>query len=102
MGISSLTPEIIVAITHFAWTFGWWVIGHLLYLAYANCDEKGMMGCASNDLVGFIFAFGSSIVYFYIARHVLNFLYKKELPGGEDLSKYIGTLIDSKTKKKKK
>jgi hypothetical protein len=91
--ISSLALEMLVTVTHFMWTFGWWFVGHLLYLPLANCKE-GFSGCSILEPVGLTFMFASSVLYFYIARHVLNFMYKRELPGGEELSKSFSAMIN--------
>jgi hypothetical protein len=37
--------------------------------------------------IGVIFGLIASLLYFYILKHVANFMYKRELPGGEELTK---------------
>lgn len=78
--------EGLVSITHLIWIFGWWCFGHLIYLMVKFCPGDGFTKCASDDLIGVITLLIGSMIYFWIARHVLNFLYKGELPGPSDVS----------------
>lgn len=91
--LSSLLPEILVSVAFLLWTGCWWAAGHLIYLIAFKCDEFnqfGFSGCAIRDPIGILAFFISSTFFFFIARHVLNFLYKGELPSGEELSKRLG------------
>ena len=37
--------------------------------------------------------FVGEVIFFYFARLVLNVIYKKELPGGEDLATEFGKML---------
>lgn len=58
-----------------------------------KCNEPSFFSCSGNDVVGFITLFLGSIVYFRIARHVLLFFVKGELPDGESVMKNFGGLL---------
>lgn len=94
--ISNIVAETLVALAHFIFTGGWWCFGHFTFLLFVGCDkynDGGFSECAGSDPIGFGFLIGSSILFFYIARHVLNFLYKGELPGGEQLAKRFSQVV---------
>ena len=103
--MGSIVPELLVALAHFIWTGGWWSFGHFIYLISVKCNEEGFGGCSGSDPIGFAMLFASSVLFFYISRHVLNFLYKGTLPGGDEMakrfSKVMGeTNIGKKNKRK--
>ena len=103
--IGGIIAEILVAAAHFIWTGGWWCFGHFIFLISVGCEESGFGSCSGSDPIGLLAFFGSSILFFYIARHVLDFLYKGKLPGGEDIAKRFSqamgqTNLGKKTKKK--
>ena len=101
LNIGAILPEILVAAAHFIFTNGIWSVGHFFYLMFVGCDEAGFNGCSSSDPLGYFAYFSSSILFMYIARHVLNFLYKGTLPGGEDIAKKFGNAM-GQTKSSKK
>ena len=78
--------EGIVAVTHLLWISGWWSFGHLFYLIFKYCPGDSFTRCSNNDFLGVLSLLAGSMIYFWIARHVLNFLYKGELPGPSDVS----------------
>lgn len=95
-GISNLTVESILAAIDLLWLFGWWSVGHFFYWSISNCQGK----CQSIEPVGIGFTFVGQVIFFYIARHVLNFIYKKELPGGEDFAKEMASMLGKQNKRK--
>jgi hypothetical protein len=94
-------PEMAVIVTHSVWTFCWWGFGHIFYLIYVDCKETGIMRCGSSDPLGVITYIIGSIIYFRLVRHLMNFLYKKELPGGEELTKDFLKMIPKNVRQKK-
>lgn len=107
---TELGLEAVMAIAHCCWVLGWFCFGHLLSMAVFNC-KAGWSNCNFVEPFGVGFAFVASVLYFFILRHVANFLYKRELPGGDELTsemkKSLGqvlsrTGIDVKGKKGKK
>lgn len=99
MGITALAPEALVTITHFIFVWSAWFLGRLFYVPITSCKE-GIFGCNFWEPFGLGTAFCASILYFYISRHVLNFLYKGQLPGGEDLSKVFKQMMPQNQKAK--
>jgi hypothetical protein len=77
--------EAVMAITHACWVIGWFCAGHLISMPVFNC-RAGWSNCNFVEPFGVGLALVGSILYFFILRHVANFLYKRELPGGEELT----------------
>jgi len=82
---------ILVTITHLIWVFGWWCLGHTIYLLARGCKSDIYLTCsftnfASEDFIGGIFLIGASYLYVYIGHKVINALYKGELPDGSPLA----------------
>ena len=82
----SLLPEILVSLTHLGWMYVWWCFGHLIYIIAKKCPEAGFYGCSDGDPIGLMAAVAGSVLYMYIARFVLDFFYKGQLPGGNDIN----------------
>lgn len=101
MGLGNWTLEIVVSLVHLGWVGSWWLIGHIIHCsAYAEkCYSSSRFGYL--EPVGLTFLFVADVLFFYISRHVLNFVYKKELPNGEDFAKEMTSLLGTKNKKKK-
>lgn len=103
MDITNFTLEFFVAFVHLVWIGFWWFIGHLFWYLLAgkpgtSLDDSGLL-----EPLGVLTLFCSEVLFLYIARHVLNFIYKKELPGGEDFVKEMTSLLGaSKNKQKRK
>ena len=102
--------EAVMAITHTCWVMGWFSFGHLISMAVFNCKD-GWSNCNFVEPFGVGFGLIASILYFFILRHVANFMYKRQLPGGEeltsDMKKSLGQIlsgqgIDVRSKKGKK
>ena len=49
--------------------------------------RDGWSNCAFVEPFGVILGLFGSILYFFILKHVANFLYKRQLPNGEELTK---------------
>lgn len=92
--------EAFLAFIHFCWTGGWFCVGHWISMPIYNC-RSGWNSCVFFEPIGLSFMLGASVIYFFIMRHVANFIYKKELPGGAALTKelqdQLSDLISSKT-----
>lgn len=95
-GISNLTLEALTSAFNLLWLFGWWSVGHFFYWSISNCRDK----CQTIEPIGIGFTFVGQVLFFLIARHVLNFIYKKELPGGEDFAKEITNMLGKQQKRK--
>jgi hypothetical protein len=107
---SELGLEAVMAVAHAFWVLAWFCLGHLISMAVFEC-KAGWSGCNFVEPFGIILSLFGSTLYFFILRHVANFLYKRELPGGEELTKEmknsLGGLLNSqgintRTKKGKK
>jgi uncharacterized membrane protein YccF (DUF307 family) len=94
MRLNDLTLEIILSIVQFIWIGGWWILGHLLHYSFTKKSDI-------LEPLGIVFMFLANVAFFYIARHVLNFVYKKQLPGGADFTKEIEQLFGQKRLPKK-
>ena len=97
--ITALAPEALVTITHFLFVWGSWFFARLFYVPFSGCKD-GIYGCTYAEPLGLFAIFASSVLYFYIARHVLNFLYKGQLPDGENLSKVIEKMTKGNQRKR--
>ena len=91
---SELFVETLLTITHASWVLGWFCFGHLISMPIFNCRE-GWNGCNFVEPFGIGFALISSILYFFILKHVANFVYKKELPGGERLTADLASSVQN-------
>lgn len=78
--------EAFLSLIHGCWVLGWFCFGHLISMPAFGC-KAGWSNCNFVEPFGVGFAFIGSTLYFFILKHVANFLYKKELPGGEELTK---------------
>jgi hypothetical protein len=99
--LSNLTAEILVTLTYWGWVLSFFCIGHLFSIPIYNC-KAGWSECTFVEPIGILCAFVASVSYLHIARHVLNVLYKKELPGGADFVKEFGGVFDQIQKNGKK
>jgi len=87
--VSSVTISFGVSLTLLMWTTGWWCVGHVIYLGIKGCKDSSGICYFSNhsgsDIIGFLFAFGASMAYFFIAHKVVNALYGGQLPDGSPI-----------------
>lgn len=96
--LSSMYLEIIVAIVHLMFIGTGWLLGHLMYLILVGCEESGCYG----DPIGMTSVFISNVVFMYITRRILDFMYKGELPGGDELVNKFNKAINGRTVARKK
>jgi hypothetical protein len=97
MGLGNLTLEVVVSTVHLLWFGGWWFVARAFFTLLA-----GPNGSKIVEPAGFIALFISNVIFFYISRHVLNFIYKRELPGGEELTKDIVRMFGQNQNGKKR
>ncbi len=85
MELPSWLPAMLVSLTHLLWISGSWFVGHFIYLIFHGCTDEIVKECsvlnfAAEDWFGIIILVMGSTLYFRIAQHVINALYKGELP----------------------
>jgi hypothetical protein len=89
-----LGVEAVMAVTHACWVLGWFCFGHLISMAVFSCKE-GWSHCTFVEPFGIVLGLFGSTLFFFILRHVANFLYKRELPNGEELTKDMQRSLSS-------
>lgn len=99
MEIPGWIPALLVSITHLLWTCGSWFFGHFIYLIVVGCTNETVKEChitnfASSDFLAIVTLLIGSTVYFRIAQHVINALYKGELPT-KNATELIGNIFAS-------
>lgn len=99
-----MLAEALIAIAHLVWTASCWCFGHFLFLVIFGCsadggyNKAGFSVCQGSDPIGLFCLLVGSMLFFRIARHVLDFFYRGELPGnGEEVLRKLSKLVNAQT-----
>lgn len=93
--------EILYTALQLLFLFGWWLVGHMIYMGFVGCKE-GFGACRIIEPIGIIFIFVGNVFLLRITRTILDVMYKRELPGGVELSKALKQAMANEQKGKKK
>jgi len=94
--------ESLITFTYLLWGLACWSIGHIFHRILTKCGEPSFFSCSGNDVVGFSTLFLGSLVYFRIARHVVLFFVKGELPDGDSVMKNFSKMLQSENRQERR
>ena len=93
--------ENVMTVIYAAWVGFWFSVGHLLSLPIYS-STKGWSESAFFEPIGLVMAWCASMVYFRIAMYVVEVVYNKKLPGGEDFGKEFSKIMAQSQKQQKR